>query len=87
MKIKDGFMLRRVAGSYVVVAYGERAVDFNGMITLNDTGAFLWEKLSQGLSRDEAVREMLEVYDIDEKTAQNDVDGFIKKLEDAQVAE
>ena len=43
MKIRTGLMMRNVAGSYVVVAAGKEAIDFNGMITLNETGAFFVE--------------------------------------------
>ena len=45
MKIKDGFILRKVADSYIAVATGEESVNFNAMVTTNETGAFLWEKL------------------------------------------
>ena len=47
MKIKDGFMLSGVAGSYVVVPVGAVQADFTGMITLNPVGAFLWGKLEK----------------------------------------
>ena len=87
MKIKEGFMLRQVAGSYVVVAYGQRAVDFNGMITLNETGAFLWEQLSKGADKEGLLASMLEAYEIDSETASRDIDSFLKKLEDAGIAE
>ena len=43
MKIKDGFMIREVAGSYVVVPVGKRADEFNGMVHWNETGSFLLE--------------------------------------------
>ena len=46
MKIKNGFILRNFSDAYVVVAVGEAAKDFNGMITLNETGAFLWKTLA-----------------------------------------
>ena len=42
MKVKEDFLLREVAGCYVVVPVGKATVDFNGMLNLNDTGAFLW---------------------------------------------
>ena len=42
MKIKDGFVLEEVGGSYLAVAVGECAGNFNGMVRLNGTGAFLW---------------------------------------------
>ena len=42
MKIRDGFILRKVSEAYVVIATGEAAASFNGMITLNVLGALLW---------------------------------------------
>ena len=42
MQIKPSFAMRKIAGSNIVVPVGAAASDFNGMITLNDTGAFLW---------------------------------------------
>lgn len=44
MKIKEGFILRTIAGQHVVVPTGQH-LDLSLMITLNETGAFLWEKL------------------------------------------
>lgn len=87
MKIKDGFVLRKVAGSYLVVAFGQQSVDFNGMITLNDTGAFLWEKLTAGMDRDGLIEAMLQEYDVSREQVEKDVDNFIKKLEDNNLAE
>ena len=45
MKIKEGFILRKVGGSNVIVPTGNETNEFNGMITTNDTGAFIFEKL------------------------------------------
>ena len=45
MKIKDGFLLREVAGNYVVIAVGEDAVNFNSIITVNEIGAYIWNKI------------------------------------------
>ncbi|MBQ7399009.1 MAG: PqqD family protein [Clostridia bacterium] len=80
MKLKDGFVLRKVADTYVVVAIGAQAKQHNVMITLNETGALLWEKLSSGADKKALVDAILEVYDIDEATASADVDGFIEKV-------
>ena len=46
MKIREGFILKEIAGSYVVVPVGDDLVDFSLMITINETGAFLWNCLS-----------------------------------------
>ena len=42
MKIKQGFVVRKVGDSHVVVPVGELSKTFHGMINLNETGAFLW---------------------------------------------
>ena len=43
MKIKSGFAKRNIAGSEIVVPVGNKAMEFNGMITLNESGGFFWE--------------------------------------------
>ena len=80
MKLKEGFVLRKVADTYVVVAVGAEAKKHNVMITLNETGGLLWEKLSEGADKDSLVDAILEIYDIDRETAQADVDRFIEKV-------
>ena len=52
MKIKDTFQLVTVAGEHMVIPIGEQSVDFQAMITLNETGAFLWEKLQEEMSEE-----------------------------------
>ena len=86
MKIKSGFILRSIAGCKVVVSVGERVLDFNGIINLNDTGAFLWKRLEAGATEDELVAAILENYtEVDEPTARESVRSFTKTLLDAGV--
>lgn len=79
MKLKDGFILRQVAGQTVVLPTGE-GVDLNMMITLNDTGKFLWELLAKGAEAEELVAALLNTYDVDEATAKASVETFVGKL-------
>lgn len=81
MKIKEGFLLRNVAGNNVVVPVGQATLDFNGMMSLNDTGAFIFGKMIDGISREELIQAVMDEYDIDEQLATTDVDNFIKKVE------
>lgn len=81
MKIKDGFLLRQVAGQTVVLPVGGD-LDLNMMITLNDTGAFLWEKLQNDCTKDDLVSALLAEYEVDEPTARTCVETFTKKLSD-----
>ena len=83
MKIKEGFVLRSIAGSNIVVPVGEAAAEFNGMITLNDSGAFLWKELEKGTDVDGLVTALLGEYDVDEETARNCSAAFVDKLKEA----
>ena len=81
MKMKEGFLLRQVAGQTVVLPIGGD-MDLNMMITLNETGAFLWEKLQEETDEAALVAALLAEYDVDEATAKQAVDGFVAKLND-----
>ncbi len=78
-------MLRSVAGRHVVVAVGKASIEFNGLITLNDTGAYIWEKLSNGITYDELLKDMLSDYEVDEKTAREGIDGFLATAREANL--
>ena len=79
MKLKDGFVLREVAGEFVVLPSGDE-LDLNMMIVLNGTGAFLWGHLNTENDEDALVRALLSEYDVDEVTARDSVAAFVKKL-------
>lgn len=87
MKIKDNFVLKKIAGSYVVVPVRTRAVDFSGIIKLSESGAFLWRLLEKGADKEELIAKMLEEYAVDEATAAADIDRFITKLREADLIE
>ena len=79
MKIKEGFLLRQVAGQTVVLPTGDE-LDLNMMITLNGTGAFLWELLQEETTEEEMVKALLAEYDVDEARAKTSVAAFVNQL-------
>ena len=81
MKIKSDFILREVAGETVVIPTGD-ALDLNMMITLNETGAFLWKQLSEETTEDAVVAALLSEYDVDEEAARTHVAAFVAKLKE-----
>ena len=83
MKVKEGFVLRSIAGSNIDVPVGQASVDFNGMNTLNDSGAFLWKELEKGSDVDGMTAALLCEYDVDEATARSCSAAFIEKLKEA----
>ena len=64
MKIKTGFVLRRVLDEAIVIPSGEASKSFNGMIKLNDTAAAIWEAIEAGKSREEIAKGLSEEYGI-----------------------
>lgn len=87
MKIKEGFVLREIAGQTIVVALGEATKTFNGMIKLNDTGKLIWTMLSEGAEKSDIVKRMTDEYEVDAETVERDVDRFINTLQGANILE
>lgn len=85
MKIKPGFLLREVDGTAIVVAVGPAAKTFNGMITLNEVGAFLWKAMEQDTDETALTEELLKEYDVAEDRAAADVAAFVEKMRKAGV--
>lgn len=83
MKLCEGFVLRQVAATWVVLPLRRETVDFNGMIRLNDSGAVLWRLLEQGRDRDGLVAELTARYCVSPEEAGSDVDSFLEILRDA----
>lgn len=81
MKLKAGFILRTVAGETVALPTGG-VTNFDMMITLNDTGRFLWELLEKGAEKEELVDALLKEYDVSKELAQESVDAFTARLKE-----
>lgn len=80
MKIDKQFILRKITGDYVIIPTGKTALEFNGMITVNEQAAFLWQKLCSDTTVDELVDAMLAEYETDRETARSDVEEFLDIL-------
>ncbi len=82
MKIKEGFMLKEVAGVWVVISIGEKVMEFMNVASLTETGALIWKLLEKGASKEQIIQEILSEYKVDEETARKDFDAFIAKAAD-----
>jgi len=80
MKILKQFILREIAGDYVLVPTGETAREFNGMVTLNPSAAFIWQHYEHTASLEELLALLLEEFDTDEATARADLITFTSEL-------
>lgn len=78
MKLKNDYVLQDVAGSTVAMPADG---DMNMMITLNGTGRFLWERLTEETSREALIQAIRDTYGVDLPTAEICVDNFVAELE------
>lgn len=86
MKIKQGYTLRGIADSFVVVPT-EDNLSLDGMVTLNQSGAFLFNKMQEETTKEELLANMMSEYKIDEATAKADIEIFIERLQKTGIVE
>ena len=83
MKVKNGFILRKVGKQFVVAATGEASRNFNGMIRLNDEAAFAFGQLQSDITEEELIAALVEKYGGNEAEVRGDVANFLAKLREA----
>ena len=72
---------RKTENEYVLVPIANNIADMNSVYTLNDTGAFIWEHINGINSVEEIINEVTREYEIDYKTASDDVLSFIDNMD------
>lgn len=80
MKIKKGFAKREIAGSNIVVPVGKGVQVFNGMITLNESGSFIWDAFQKDRTIDDVAKMLTKEYEVDIERATSDVTKFVEML-------
>ena len=80
IQLDKGFVLRKIGDDYIIVPVGKAAMNFNGMITVNETGAFLWELLIKGSDKESLLQNLLETYDVSKEEAEKDLNEFLDVL-------
>jgi hypothetical protein len=79
LKIKSGYILREIADTYIVVPVGERVISFKGMMTLNRSGAYIWECLKNEITYENLLQKILDKYEVSKEIAAEDLDEFLAK--------
>lgn len=81
MKVEKDFVLREIAGDYIIIPTGKTVLKFNGLITVNEVGVSIWKMLQEGATLEQLVQGILDEYDVDEKTAREDIQEFLDQLD------
>ena len=87
MKARDGFILRNIAGEYMLMPAGAMVGTFRGTVLMNELSAFLWEKLQVPRTRSDLLSEVLVQYRIDEDTAAADLDAVLADMKQMGIIE
>lgn len=87
MKIREGFVLREIADTIIVVPTGELVKELRLTIELNKTGKFMWELLKEDISIEEIANKLVEEYGIDKEKAIDNAQKFTQKLKQAKIIE
>ena len=85
MKIDRNFVLREIAGEYIIIPTGKTALEFNGLITINEIGMELWKMLQNEVTFDDLLNGIMEEYDVDEEVAKEDIQDFLEKLKEGGI--
>lgn len=80
MKVKRDFVLREIAGETLLIPAGKTALDLNGMITLNEVAADIWQMLPEAEDEEAVVQRILADYDAEETQVRRDVADFLGRL-------
>ncbi len=84
MKRNPDFLMRQVADRYVLAPVGEMAKKFCGMITMNETGKFLWELLEREQTLESLLQALVNTYEIDGEKVKPDVVKFLEPLQEIE---
>lgn len=85
MKIDKEFILREIAGDYVIIPTGTTTLEFNGLITVNELGAFIWERLQEETTEEKLIEAIVEEYEVEEETAEADLKEFLDILKECRI--
>lgn len=80
MKVNKKFVLREIAGDYIIIPTGKTVLEFNGLITVNEVGVSLWNMLQNEVTLDGLVQGILDEYDVEEAVAREDIQEFLDTL-------
>ena len=67
MKISKDFILREIADEYILVPTGKTALSFNGLVTINETGALIWKTLLEKKTMEDIVNKIVEEYEVEKR--------------------
>ena len=85
MRVDKEFVLREIAGDYIIIPTGKTVLEFNGLMTVNEVGVSLRKMLQEDVTIEDLLQGILEEYDVEEEVAREDIQEFLDTLIDGGV--
>lgn len=85
LKTKPGFSIRQVLDAYIIMGTGKEAYRPNCIMSLNESGAFLWNLISEGIEEKDLAPSLVNEYGVNSATAENDVSRFLQQLREKEL--
>lgn len=85
MKFKKDFILRDIMGETILVPINESTTAFNGLITINELGKFIWENLESSENEEDLLHKILQEYEVEKEVAKEDLNEFLDKLRQVDI--
>lgn len=80
MKLKDGFVIHNSDQEQIMVAVGERAKEFSGLVRSNSTAAYIVECLKEDTTKENIIDAILQKYEVSREIVEKDVEKILEKL-------
>ena len=87
MKLKSELLIREVAGEIIAIPVGQTALQFNGMICLNEVSALIWKGLQAGKTKEDLLESILEEFEVSREDAAADLEEFLRNLRENDLLE
>lgn len=85
MEFKKEFMLRDIVGEAVLIPTGETTTQFNGLMSVNELGRFIWENYERAKDEEELLGFILDEYEVEKDVAKADLDEFLNILKENNI--
>lgn len=84
-EMKKKFLLREIDGEFLLVPLGNGDKQFTSLITMNETGAFIWKRLEKNKSADDIASDFVREYNVTFEKAKSDVNAFKNYLKEKKI--
>lgn len=88
MKLSEGYLVKEIAGSYVLLPVGQNVVDYQHILHVNETGYFIVSQLKTEVTYDNLLERLVVAYEADaedKEALKADLDAFLEKLREKKL--